>query len=582
MSAGALGRRDFLKLSAGAGLWLAVSGPGRVLAAGPAAAADGFEPSVWLHLAPDGTTTIFLGRSEMGQGSYTGMAVLVAEELEADWTKVKIVQGDADPKYGDMVTGGSRSVRGGFIPLRKAGAAAREVLVKAGAKRLRVPVSACRAEDGAVVHAASGRRVGYGELAADAAKLPVPANPRLKDPKKFRLIGKRVPRLDTPPKVRGEAVFGLDVRVPGMLHATVARPPVRGGKVKGFDAAAAAKVPGVRKVVEVPSGVAVVADSTWAAIQGREALKATFEPGPNGALDGAAIARLLAEAKVDPAPSRSEGGDVEKALARAARRVQAVYELPLLAHATMEPMNCVAAVRDGKAELWAPTQAPLWARAEVAKALGIPEAAVTVHVTFLGGGFGRRALPDFAVEAAQVARAAGAPVQVTWTREDDMRHDFYRPPGRNELRAGLDAKGRLVAWHHVVRNPSIGQQLFGSARRGDRPDTVEGAADVPYTAAVVRVDHALPEIGVPLGWWRSVYSSQNAFAEEVFVDELARAAGAAVATTPADTIYRGLRTLDGAPTGPVLDVPPYQVDPIVRRAPALQKTRAALQPFTTY
>lgn len=555
MTAGALGRRDFLKLSAGAGLWLAVSGPGRVLAAGPAASADGFEPSVWLHLAPDGTTTIFLGRSEMGQGSYTGMAVLVAEELEADWTKVRIVQGDADPKYGEMVTGGSRSVRSGFLPLRKAGAAAREVLLKAGAKRLGVPVRACRAQDGAIVHAASGRRLGYGELVADAARLPVPADPPLKDPKKFRLIGKRVPRLDTPPKVRGEAVFGIDVRVPGMLHATVARPPVRGGKVKGFDAAAAGKVPGVRKVVEVPSGVAVIADSTWAAIQGREALKATFEPGPNGALDGAAIARLLAGAKVDPEPSRSEGGDVQKALAGAAQRVQAVYELPLLAHATMEPMNCTADVRDGKAELWAATQAPLWARTEVAKALGVPEAAVTVHVTFLGGGFGRRALPDFAVEAAQVSRAAGAPVQVTWTREDDMRHDFYRPPGRNELAAGLDAKGRLVAWHHVVRNPSIGQQLFGSARRrGDRPDTVEGAADVPYTAAVVRVDHALPEIGVPLGWWRSVYSSQNAFAEEVFVDELARAAGQdplafRLANLPRDSRLRGVLRLAASKAG---------------------------------
>ncbi len=396
------------------------------------------------------------------------------------------------------------------------------MLVAAAARRLGVEPRTCRAERGAVLHAASGHRLEYGDLAADAAALPVPEDPPLKDPKRFRLIGERVPRLDTPPKVTGGAVFGLDVRVPGMLHAAVARPPVRGGKVKRYDAAAAGKVAGVRQVVELPSGVAVIADSTWAAFQGRDALAATFDAGPNGALDGAAIARLLAEAPLDPRPSRSEG-DVERALAVAARRIEAVYQLPLLAHATMEPMNCVADARGGRVEIWAATQAPLWARAEVAKALRVPEDAVTVHVTFLGGGFGRRAFPDFVVEAALASRAAGGPVQVAWTREDDMRHDLYRPPGRNELRAGLDARGRLLAWHHRVRTPSIGRQL-GQAPRTP-PDVVEGAIAVPYTAAAIRVDQAMPELGVPLGWWRSVYSSQNAFAEEVFMDEVAHAAG---------------------------------------------------------
>ncbi len=516
-----LGRRDFLRLSAGAGLWVAVSGAGRARAA-RAPAAAGFSPSAWLHVAQDGAVTVFLAEAEMGQGSYTGMAVLVAEELEADWQRVRVVQADADPRFGNMMTGGSSSVREGWIPLRKAGAAAREVLVRAAARRWKVAPGACRAERGAVVHAASGRRVDYGALVADAARLKVPADPPLKAAAEFRLIGQRVPRLDGPPKVRGAAIFGLDVRVPGMLHAAVARPPVRGGKVKGFDASAAARVPGVRKVVEVPSGVAVVADSTWAAFQGRDALRVAFEAGPNGALDGARIARILAEAEVERAPARREG-DVDRALAAAARRVEAVYHLPLLAHATMEPMNCTADVRGGKAELWAPTQAATWARRAVAGALGLGEADVTVHVTFLGGGFGRRALPDFAVEAAQISRAAGAPVQVTWTREDDLRHDFYRPPGRNELRAGLDARGRLVAWHHRVRSPSIGRQLFGE--RGGRPDVVEGAVDVPYAAGAVLVDQAVPELGLPLGWWRSVYASQNAFAEEAFVDELARAAG---------------------------------------------------------
>jgi isoquinoline 1-oxidoreductase beta subunit len=521
---GPLGRRDFLKLSAGAGLWLAVSGPGRVIAAGPASAPAGFSPSAWLHIGPDGVVTVHLGRSEMGQGSFTGMAVLVAEELEADWRKVRVVQGDADPRFGSMVTGGSTSVRDEFLPLRKLGAGAREVLVAAGARRLGVKPAACRAAEGAVVHGATGRRIEYGALVADAAKLAAPENPPLKDAARFRLIGKRVPRLDTPPKVAGRAVFGLDVRVPGMLYAAVARPPTRGGKVKAFDTDAAMRVPGVRKVVEVPSGVAVIADSTWNALRGRDALAARFAAGPNGALDSAAIARLLAEAPVAPEPARSQG-DVEKALAGAARRVEAVYTLPLLAHATMEPMNCVADVRGGKAEIWAPTQAPLWARGEVAKALGVDELAVTVHVTFLGGGFGRRALPDFAVEAAQVSRAAGAPVHVTWTREDDMRHDFYRPPGRNELWAGLDARGRMVAWHHRVRTPSIAQQLGMAPRGAAAPDVVESAKDVPYAVPALRVDQAAPEVGVSIGWWRSVYASQNAFAEEVFVDEVARAAG---------------------------------------------------------
>ncbi|HSM93823.1 MAG TPA: molybdopterin cofactor-binding domain-containing protein, partial [Anaeromyxobacteraceae bacterium] len=346
----------------------------------------------------------------------------------------------------------------------------------------------------------------------------------LKAPAKFRLIGKRVPRLDTPPKVTGAAIFGLDVRVPGMRWAAVARSPVLGGRLKGFDAAAAARVPGVSQVVRVPSGVAVIADSSWAAFRGRDALGATFDPGPNGALDTAGIARRLAEAEVAPEPMRREG-DVARALAGAAKRLEAVYTLPLLAHATMEPMNCVASVGGGKVEIWAPTQAPTWARTEVARALGVDESAVTVHVTFLGGGFGRRAMPDFAVEAAEVSRAAGVPVQVVWSRADDLRHDFYRPPGRNELRAGLDAKGRIVAWHHTVRTPSIARQIGRVAAGAAAPDVGEGAEDVPYAIPAIRVDQAAPEPGVPIGWWRSVYSSQNAFAEEVFMDELARAAG---------------------------------------------------------
>jgi isoquinoline 1-oxidoreductase beta subunit len=517
-----MGRRTFLQITAGAGLWLAAS-PVRVAAAEPGpAVAGGFQPSAWLNVDPQGAVTVWLGRSEMGQGTFTGMAVLVAEELEADWKAVRVVQADANPRYGSMSTGGSRSVRQSWEPLRKAGAAAREMLISAAAAGWGVDPASCRAEKGAVLHPASGRRAGFGDLVAAAAKLPVPENPALKDPKEFTLIGKPVPRLDTPAKTRGAAVFGIDVRVPGMLHAALARPPVLGGKVARFDAAKAMAVPGVRKVVEVPSGVAVVADSTWAALRGRDALSATFDDGPNGALDSAAIARLVAEASPEPTPARSDG-DLESALAGATRKLQATYTLPFLAHATMEPMNCTARVDADGAELWVPTQAPLWARADVAKALGLPDDKVTVHTTFLGGGFGRRSYPDFPVEAALVAKAAGAAVQVTWSREDDFLGDYYRPCGRNELRAGLDAKGSLVAWHHLVRSPSISRQNFGG--RPGHPDILEGAIGFPYRAGAVRIEAAIPKVGVRLGWWRSVYASQNAFPEECFLDEVAHAAG---------------------------------------------------------
>lgn len=554
MSAGTIGRRTFLEIAAGAGLWIAAS-PSRVAAAGPGAPplASNFQPSAWLNVDPKGAVTVYLGRSEMGQGSYTGMAVLVAEELEADWKTVRVVQGDADPRYGRMVTGGSSSVRQSWDPLRNAGAAAREMLVAAAASGWKVEPSACRAEQGFVVHAASGRRAGFGELAPAAAQMPVPEKPRLKDPKDYTLIGKPVPRLDTPAKTRGAATFGIDVRIPGLLHAAVARPPVLGGKIATFDRAMALAIPGVKKVVEIPTGVAVVADTTWAAFRGRDALGATFDPGPNGSLDSAAIARLVQSAPVDPIPARSEG-DLEKALAGAAKKIAATYHLPFLAHAAMEPMNCVARVDADGAEIWAPTQAPLWARGDVAKALGISEAKVVVHVTFLGGGFGRRAFPDFVVEAAQVARAVGAPVQVTWTREDDFNGDLFRPCGQNELRAGLDAKGNLVAWHHLVRSPSISRHNFGSAGKPGHPDVVEGAVSVPYRAGAIRVDSAVPDVGVRLGWWRSVYASQNAFAEECFVDEVAAAAGRdplafRLALLPPDHPLRAVLTLAGKEAG---------------------------------
>ncbi|MFT3912642.1 MAG: xanthine dehydrogenase family protein molybdopterin-binding subunit [Anaeromyxobacteraceae bacterium] len=549
-----VGRRTFLGTTAlgGAGLWLSLALPDRAEAAPRAAA---LEPNAWLRVGTDGVVTVFLAKAEMGQGVFTSMPMLVAEDLEADWAKVKVVQADALPRFGPMLTGGSSSVRRSWKTLREAGATARVMLVAAAARRWKVDPSTCRAERGEVIHGPSGRRLGYGALAAAAAKEPVPKEVALKPPEQFRIIGQRLPRVDTPDKTNGKARFGLDVSVPGMRYAAVARPPVLGGKVKAFDAKAALAVSGVEQVVQVPSGVAVVARSTWAALRGRERLAATFEAGPNGAVDQAEVRRRLVEAPVQTGWARKEG-DVAAALAGAARRLEATYEVPFLAHATMEPMNATAHVKRGAVELWAPTQAPTWAIPAVAKALGIPEAAVTLHVTLLGGGFGRRAMWDFVVEAAEVSRAAGVPVKVTWTREDDMRGDWYRPPGVNELSGGLDAAGRLVAWTHRVRAPSASASIFGPEPRPgrDRPDVVEGAADVPYAAGALRVDCAVPDVGVRLGWWRSVYSSQNAFPEECFLDELAAAAGTdplafRLAHLPAASRLRGVLELAAAKAG---------------------------------
>ena len=515
-----ISRRAFLRISGGASaaLVLGVHLPGRARAA-PGAT---FAPNAWLAIDESGTVTVWVIRSEMGQGVLTSLPMIVAEQLEADFSRVRVEQAVTDPKYGRMSTGGSTSIRRSWEPLQKAGAAAREMLVAAAAARWGVEPGACVAQGGAVHEAQGGRRLGYGELAAAAARLPVPADPRLKPPAEFRIVGRSVPRVDAADKGNGKARFGIDVRLPGMLYATVARCPVRGGRVKEFRAEAALRVPGVRSVVPVPSGVAVVADSTWAAIRGREALQATYDPGPNGTLDDAAIDALLADPRASLTAVRSEG-DFARAYAGAARKVEATYQFPFLAHATMEPMNCTARVGAGGAELWAPTQSPTWAQSEVAKALGLPEDRVSVHTTLLGGGFGRRAMPDVPVEAAQVARAAGAPVQVVWTREDDIAHDYFRPASRNVLAAGLDADGRLVAWRHTVRAPSIMAQVFGKAE--GQPDVVGGAADVPYRAGAVLVDCYTPAIGVTIGWWRSVYSSQNACAEECFLDEVAALAG---------------------------------------------------------
>ena len=513
MSRATVNRREFLATGAAAGAGLLIGF--RLPAWDRAAAPQPFKPNAWIEIRPDGAVTIWTGRSEMGQGVKTAMPMIVAEELEADWTQVRVAQADADPAYGDQFTVGSRSVRSGFEPLRQAGAAAREMLIGAAALTWNVPRDACRARNGSVEHVATGRRLGYGELAARAATLPVPTDPPLKPHSEFRILGTRVPRVDTADKVDGAAVFGLDVRVPGMVYAAVARCPVFGGRVKSYDPAPALAVPGVRRVVQISSGVAVVADRTWAAFQGKQALKIEWDEGSAAQWSSDGIWRAFAAAAERSGEEVRAVGNVEEGLKGAARTVDAVYQAPYLAHACMEPMNCTAHVRDHACEIWAPTQNPQGIARAAAKLTGLSLAAVTVHVTYLGGGFGRRGGPmDYATEAVELAKQIDAPVQVVWTREDDIQNAVYRPATYNVLRAGLDAQGAPVAWSHRLAGPAGGTFLL-----------TRGADELIYPVPHFRLERLTEDVGVPIAPWRGVGPSQNGWVVESFVDELAHAAG---------------------------------------------------------
>ena len=512
MSRPTINRREFLETGVAAGASLLI---GFHLPAFDRGAAKPFKPNAWIEIRPDGVVTIWTGRSEMGQGVKTAMPMIVAEELEADWTRVQVTQADADPAYGDQFTVGSRSVRSGFEPLRQAGAAAREMLVGAAALTWKVPREACRARNGMVEHVATGRRLGYGDLAALAATLPVPADPPLKPSSEFRILGTRVPRVDTPDKVDGAAVFGLDVRVPGMVYATVARCPVFGGRVKSFDPAPALAVPGVQRVVQISSGVAVVADRTWAAFAGKEALKIEWDEGKVAQWSSDGIWRAFAAAAARSGEVVRTVGDVDAGLKGAARTVEATYQAPYLAHACMEPMNCTAQVRGNRCEVWAPTQNPQGIERAAAKLTGLPVEAITVHVTYLGGGFGRRGGPmDYATEAVELAKQIAAPVQVVWTREDDIQNAVYRPATYNVLRGGLDGRGAPVAWSHRLVGPEGGSFLL-----------TRGSDELIYPVPHFRLERVIEDPGVPVAPWRGVGPSQNGWVVESFVDELAHAAG---------------------------------------------------------
>ncbi len=521
-----LNRRDFVKVAGAVGATLLIpiqAGKGVRRDVEPGKTDDWF-PSPYLEIAPSGQITVWVHKTEMGQGVRTSLPMLIAEELDADWKTIRIEQALAHSKYGSQGTGGSSSVRSSWKPLRKAGAQARQMLLAAAAAQLGVAKESLTTKDGVVIHPGSGKTVRYGALVAEAAKLPIPDDPPLKDPKEFRLLGRRVLRIDTPEKTDGSARFGLDTRVPGMLRAVVVRPPTFGAKLTSFDGAKASALLGVRKVFRMESGVAVVADTTWNAITGARAVVAEWDLGASVVTSSSNLEDQFREVTPGTGVVGKKEGDAPAALAKAAKRVEAIYQVPYLAHATMEPQNCAAHVTADQCEVWAPTQNSQAAQNVAAQVTGLPKESVIVHTTLLGGGFGRRLEQDYVKEAVQIAKDVGAPVQVVWTREDDMRHDFYRPTTFNRFKAGLDPQGNAVAWTHCIVGPSILAKR-GALREGKDPSMVEGAANIPYAIPNLLVEFCQSDAPATLGFWRSVGSSQNAFVTEGFVDELAVAAG---------------------------------------------------------
>jgi len=514
-------RRAFLQTSALTGTAL-VLGVGREgVVAAPASTT--FRPSAWLRIDQNGRTTLVVDKSEMGQGARTALAMILADELEADWAHVEVEHARPGPDFPDMHTAGSGSVIDAWKPLRKAAATARVLLVAAAASEWKVPETECRAESGTVVHASTGRRRPYGELVAAASRLPVPAEAPLKEAKERRLVGQPMKRVDGPKIVTGSAVYGADVRVLGMLFATIERCPVLGGKLLRWDGARAKAMAGVRHVLEVPTGVAVVADDTWSALKGREALDVAWDEGPHGGFSSQTHQQALATAaRKGLRVTRDEGG-VDAAFARAAQTLEAEYEYSFQAHAAVETLSCVADVRADRCEVWAGTQSPNRAQAIAAEITGLPQERVVVHVLLMGGAFGRRIAQDFVREAVTVSKAVKAPIQLLWTRADDTRHDFFHPATAHVLRGGLDGAGNPVAWSHSVADSYL--TMFGPPDLKD-PETFEtwGAYDNLYAFPAFRTDYGFVDSPVPSGAWRSVFYPPSVFARESFVDEMASAA----------------------------------------------------------
>jgi len=529
----AMSRREFLKA---AGLTLAVTmtpSGYRILSAAEAGMDEpgAFQPSVWLQVTPDNIVTVVVSKSEMGQGVYTSLPMIVADELEADWKQVRVQAAPAgdgyrDPVWGTQATGGSTSIRHMHEPLRKAGAAAREMLITAAANEWGVPAGECQADLGKVRHPKTKRAMTYGELCLKAAKVPVPENPELKKENQFRYIGSPMPRVDLKEKISGSARFGMDTFVPGMLYAAIARPPAYGAKAISSDQEAAKKVSGVRNIVQLESGIAVCADTLDAAWKGRDSLKVKWGDGQDPGMNTESLERLFLGRLDQEGIKARDDGDATAALNQSARKVDATYLLPFLAHVTMEPMNCTASIADGKCEIWVPTQNQSGVLKTAVKITGLKPEQIQVHTTYLGGGFGRRFELDVVEEAVHLAKAAGKPVKVIWTREEDTQHDFYRPGNCCRIQGGIDDKGNMTAWSHKVVCPSIFARVFpDEVKEGIDPAAVEGISNMEYEIPNLHVEYIRIDTPVPVGFWRSVGSSHNAFTVESFVDELAHAAG---------------------------------------------------------
>ncbi|WP_018412799.1 xanthine dehydrogenase family protein molybdopterin-binding subunit [Methyloversatilis thermotolerans] len=526
-----LNRRTFLKLSAatGGGLLIELTLPGaRALAADGAALA----PNAFIRIGRDGVVTLVMHKVEMGQGTYTAISQLIAEELEVPLDSVKLEHAPPDPRYADpiigaQVTGGSTSIRGAWKPMREAGATARMLMIQAAAKKWAVAPSRLTARDGVVMETGGTRRAGYGELVDVAATLPVPATVTLKDPRDFRLVGTPTRRIDARGKVDGSARFGIDVALPGMKIATVAASPVFGGTLAGVDEAAALKVKGVRQVVKLDHAVAVVADHMWAAKQGLAACKPRWNDGAHAKLDSAAIFAHLEKSSAGPGAIAHKAGDAAAAMQSGTRHFEAVYRQPMLAHLTMEPINCTVDVKADGVDVWVGTQVPGIAQAVAAQTAGVKPEQVRIHNHLLGGGFGRRLEVDFIAQAVAIGKQVRGPVKVVWSREEDVQHDMYRPPYLDRIAATVDAKGMPLAWTHRIAGASIMARFFPPAfKDGVDPDAVDGAVELPYAIPAVQVEYQRVEPpAVPTAFWRGVGPTRNGFVVEGFIDELAAAAG---------------------------------------------------------
>jgi len=532
-------RRKFIQTGAAVGGGLLLSfyfpafGKGIKNAAIPAPA--DFVPNAFIRIGTDDIVTVIVNHSEMGQGAYTSLPMLVADELDADWSKIRFESAPVDPVYnhiffGMQATGGSTSTNSEWDRFRKAGATGRHMLIEAAAQTWNVDPSTCHAQNGQVIHSASGKKLSFGQLVEKAATLTAPQDVKLKDPKDFKFIGKSIKRLDTPEKINGTGVFGLDVKIPGLLTAVIARPPVFGGKVRSFNPEKAKAIQGVKHVIQMDRGVAVIADGFWPAKLGRDALDIIWDEGELAELDSKTQTQQYAELAKQTGAVANKQGDVPTAKEKAVKKLEVVYDMPYLAHAPMEPLNCVADVKADSCEIWVGTQFQTADLMAASRITGLNPKQIKLHTTLLGGGFGRRAVLDshFVVEAVQVSKAIMTPVKVVWTREDDIRGGYYRPRAYHKISAGLDASGKPLFWQHniVCQSFAMGTPMEGMmVQNGVDGTAVEGASNLPYHIPNMNVAWNMAPNGVPTLWWRSVGSSHTAFAVEGFIDELAKAAG---------------------------------------------------------